>query len=253
MPAWLEKLLKKFRLKSSKHGYTCDSCGAELFEYPLHRLCNRCEGQLTRPYTHVCEKCGRQTYTQGVCLDCKSALPTFTRGFAPFVYQGNVAALVNRLKNGEPHLGWYFGEQMAEYFLAQSPNLKAESPLLIIPVPMTDRAHRKRGYNQAERLAESIEERFTQRSVSAQLRADILQKKKETASQKKMSLQERRKNVEGAYRVIERKACKDKTVLLIDDICTTGATASECAERLLKAGAKAVYFLAIAALPESKA
>ena len=253
MPAWLEKLMKKFRLSASKQGYVCDACGAELFDYPVHRLCKRCDETLTRAHTNVCGKCGRQTYAQGVCLDCKSALPQFTRGFAPFVYRTNVAALINRLKNGEPHLGWFFGEQAAEYFLAQYPVSLLEKPFLIIPVPMTDRARRKRGYNQTERLAESIEACLLQKDVAAEINFRLLEKKRETSSQKKMNVQERRKNVEGAYRVIDRKACKGKTVLLIDDIMTTGATASECAERLLKAGASAVYFLAIAALPESKA
>ena len=81
---------------------------------------------------------------------------------------------------------------------------------------------------------------------------EILQKRKETSPQKQMSYTERMQNVSGAYHVHKRKECKGKTLVLIDDVITTGATSSECARILLGAGAKAVYLLASSALIERR-
>ena len=67
-----------------------------------------------------------------------------------------------------------------------------------------------------------------------------------------MNAKSRRENVAGAYHVHKRTVCRDRRILLIDDIITTGATTSECADRLFGAGAKEVYVLAIGALPERK-
>ena len=72
---------------------------------------------------------------------------------------------------------------------------------------------------------------------------------RETFSQKRLTAEERRKNVAGAY-AAKKDCCKGRTVLLADDLMTTGATADACAEALLKAGAEKVYFLSAASVPE---
>lgn len=247
------KIEKGIRDFFSSRGYTCDGCGGEIFDYPIHRLCADCEDKLERVGATFCIKCGRKTTTDGVCLDCKGNLPKFTRGFAPFVYRNEVAAMVNRMKNGNPRLALYFGEQMAEYFAGNY--LKAENcdkEWIIIPVPMTKDKVLDRGYNQSERLAESVCERLIKLGFNARLETDLLQKRKETAPQKQMTYAERMENVSGAYHVHKRKECKEKNLLLIDDVLTTGATSSECAARLFGAGAKEVYFLSVAALVERR-
>ena len=85
-----------------------------------------------------------------------------------------------------------------------------------------------------------------------ELREDILLKQRDTAQQKHMDFASRMENVAGAYHIAKRKECRGRTVLLIDDILTTGATGSECASRLLAAGAERVLFLTGASLPEQK-
>lgn len=255
MKEFFKKLTAKIRKTLDNTGYTCDVCGEEVFHYPIERLCPSCEEKLQRNHGNTCEKCGRKTFTEGICLTCKANLPAFTRGFSPFVYRGDTAGLVNRVKNGTPRLACYFGERMAEKFAARYkglPTLSEGESLLVLPVPMTGARKRERGYNQAERLAEVVCEKLNEEGISAELHLEVLQKKRETALQKHMDAQGRRENVSGAYHVHQRAACRGKRILLVDDIMTTGATTSECAERLFGAGAKEVYVLVVAALPERK-
>lgn len=246
------RLHTKLRALFNANGFVCDGCGKELFNYPVYRFCADCEGKLRETPALHCEKCGRQTTAQGLCLDCKQRTPVYTRGFAPFVYIGETAGYINRMKNGGRRLALYFGERVADYFLQEHAPALGQDPLLIIPVPMTAEREKARGYNQAEELAEAVCNRLQSRGVSAETDEEILQKRYETAQQKHLNKKERRENIAGAYHVHKRAACKGRTVLLIDDIHTTGATGDECAERLLKAGAAQVYFLTVATLPEQK-
>lgn len=245
------KLAEKLRAATEDYGYACDHCGAEIFCYPVHRLCQKCEDKMPRIGDKFCEKCGRESVTDGICLDCKARTPKFTKGVMPFVYRGEAAAMVNRMKIDTPTLALFFGEEMARTFAARYDGEKDE-PLLIVPVPMTVAAKRQRGYNQAERLAKAVCKELTRLGFTAETDCEILQKRRETAQQKHMSFQQRADNVAGAYHVHKRKACKDKHILLVDDIMTTGSTGSECARRLLGAGAAKVYFLAATALSERK-
>ena len=248
---FFQKTAKKIRDFFSRRGYTCDSCGGELFDYPDHRFCAECESKMPRP-TNACDKCGRQKTAEGICTDCKSNLPKFTRGFSPFIYRDHNAMLINRMKNGNPRLALYFGEKLADYFVESYLKANAEEETLILPVPMTKEKLRERGYNQATHLAESAYERLRALGYSVAIDTELLQKRKNTAPQKRMTYAERMENVAGAYHVHKRKECRGKTVLLIDDVMTTGATASECSARLFGAGADKVFFLAASALEERK-
>ncbi len=266
---FIQKLLEKVRDKASQHGYVCDACGAEVFEYPTKRLCASCEEAMRKNDKLRCNKCGRRTRAEGVCLTCKRDMPSFTQGISPFVYRAETASLINRIKNGTPRLAYYFGERMAESLLAEMQRQKSafdggryalnedeyqksrENPL-VIPVPLTEKKEKIRGYNQAAELARVVARSLQQAGVDAELDTELLQKRRETQQQKQSSFQARRDNVEGAYHVHKRKACKGRTIILVDDIMTTGATGSECASRLLGAGAKEVLLVVAAALPEQQ-
>ena len=244
-----QKIKWQVRDLCSKSGFTCDGCGAEIFNYPSRRLCDKCEDQMRRNDGRRCPKCGRKTRAEGVCLSCKSCAPHFTQGISPFVYRGETAALVNRLKNGSASLAYYFAENMADTFLREFADRK---DLLVVPVPLTAEKERARGYNQAEELARVLCQRLNAQGCSAELDTEVLQKPRERAQQKHMGFFSRIENVSGAYHVHKRKDCRNRVILLVDDIMTTGATGSECAKKLLNAGAKEVIFLVVASLPEMK-
>lgn len=252
----LKTLKNRIRNFMSERGYTCDGCGAELFDYPTHRLCEKCENSLRKNDGRTCEKCGRMTLADGVCLSCKSRMPRFHRAYSPFVYRGESASYVNRIKTGNPTLALYFGEEMAECFLKRFDEIERFTvdgeELMIIPVPLTEERLRARGYNQAWLLADSVCKRLQTRGYHAKVYEDILQKTRDTAQQKHMDYVSRLENVAGAYHVHDRKACRGRVIVLVDDVMTTGATGSECASRLQSADAEKVVFLVGAALPEQK-
>ncbi len=247
MKNYIRSFFEGLRKGDLRRGYACDACDKELFDYPAHRLCVACEKKMSA-VENPCERCGRQLVSEGLCLDCKATPPKFTKGVSPFIYQGLAASLVNRLKNGNQRFAAYLGERMAEKFFP----FVSDASLLIVAVPATKESVLRRGYNQAERLAESVCDSLRKRGVAAEIDFEILQKIRETKPQKRISRKERAENVRGAYFLHKRKSCKDRVILLIDDIMTTGSTGSECAKKLFSAGAKAVYFLTAASLPENK-
>lgn len=257
MKKFLQKCWRKLRRVTDGNAFVCDCCGVEIFEYPKRRICFDCEKSLSRIGERRCPKCGRETKAEGVCLDCKAKVQAFTQGFSPFVYRGETASLVNRMKNGKFRLALYFGEQMSAYFVKnfseELPRIATDDePFLLIPVPITEGKRAERGYNQAERLALSIIQDFEKRGIAAETDFTILQKQRENLAQKQMSSRERLQNVQGAYHVHKRKACRGRRILLIDDILTTGTTSGECAKRLLNAGAREVYLLVASAVPEEE-
>ncbi len=261
----LKELENLIRRVDFQNGYVCDACGKEIFEYPIHRFCAECEEKLRYNDGRTCPKCGRKTLSDGVCLTCKRKLPDFSLGFSPFVYQGSTAALVNRVKNGNRALSYFFAENMAQCLQNKAVALSAfhgdkkedseiesQDKLLIIPIPMTENSLIERGYNQAEEMARVVFEILGKQGYAVELDTEVLLKQKETRAQKQLTYVEREENVAGAFHVHKRKACKDRVIVLVDDIMTTGATGSECAARLYGAGAKEVLFLTAASVSESK-
>ncbi|MBO5277526.1 MAG: ComF family protein [Clostridia bacterium] len=244
----LREIFQKIRKNLLTRGYTCDCCGRELFDYPEHRFCVPCEEKLPT-IQNPCPKCGRDKTAEGVCLTCKSNMPKFTQGVAAFSYKGEAGSVINRMKNGNRRLAAYLGERMAERTL---PYLQEGEELLLIPVPLTAQRKKERGYNQAELLAESMQAYFQGIGREVELDFAVLEKRRETEAQKQKTAKERIENVKGAYHVHKRKACEGKTVLLIDDVLTTGATGSECARLLLSAKAKRVLFIVAGARDEKR-
>ena len=249
---FLKNLAKKMRIFASKHGYVCDSCGGEVFNYPSQRFCLTCEEKMRRNHGLVCPKCGRKTFAEGVCLLCKEELPKFSKGFSAFVYEGESAALINRVKNGKRRLAYYFAEEMAKKCMEVYAERMREENFLVVPVPMSATREQERGFNQAAELAEIFTDCLREKGFFVDMDMEILQKTRDSAPQKRMDFHARKENVKGAYHVHKRKVCRDRTILLIDDIMTTGATGSECAERLYGAGAKEVLFFTAAALSERR-
>ncbi len=237
--ASIKDFMKTIRRKLASEGYTCDACGAEVFSYPTPRLCEECLNAIAYNDGHTCEKCGRPMRVSGICSTCKEVAPAFEKVAAPLAYHEYTALLVNRFKNGKRYLAYYFAEEM-EKALPRLP----QREFVLLPVPLTRQRQALRGYNQAEELALHLSELtgFTVRST-------LLEKRKD-GEQKRLSGKERRESIAGAFRLKERKFCKGKDFLIIDDVITSGATLAEISTMLLRAGAHSVCGLCVAAVPE---
>ena len=143
----------------------------------------------------------------------------------------------------EPHikqLAAPLASLMEEHFgLIQKTPFTSKS--LLVPIPIERTRLKSRGYNQTEELAKELVKKF---SVPAAL--NNLVKVKRTKPQVKLSAKERQENLRGAFAVQNPEEISGKEIFLVDDVYTTGATMEECARVLLKAGAKAVWGIAIA-------
>ena len=103
---------------------------------------------------------------------------------------------------------------------------------------------RERGFNQAEAIAAAFVRR--QRSARIELNTVSLVRTRETASQTGLTRRQRRLNLRGAFAVVQPGPIQGRTILLVDDVMTTGTTAGECARVLLRAGAKQVFVATVA-------
>jgi ComF family protein len=118
------------------------------------------------------------------------------------------------------------------------------SEFLVLPVPLWTGKRRTRGFNQAEQIARALVGRTA--STRIQLDTTSLVRQRETASQTGLTRHQRRANVRGAFAVVRPDAVRRQTILLVDDVMTTGTTAGECARVLLRAGAKEVFVATVA-------
>jgi len=112
---------------------------------------------------------------------------------------------------------------------------------LLIPVPLHPKRLRERGFNQSLLLVKALSHR-----TGIPYEKRLLQKKRQTLPQVELSGREREKEVRNSFRIIKREALLGKTILLVDDVYTTGATVNECAKVLLAAGAERIDVFTIA-------
>ena len=124
--------------------------------------------------------------------------------------------------------------------------LELIEPPLLVAVPTTEEKLYKRGYNPPEELAKELAK------LTGYEFAEGVLVKFGDGDQKHRSSQEREKEIRGSIRVKKRKICKDRVILVVDDVMTTGATGKECARVLKNAGARSVYLVTACALPQKR-
>ena len=218
--------------------WKCNSCGKEIFEGEY--FCPDCEKQLPFNDKAICEHCGRQVVaSENYCSTCKESLLSIDKGRSVFVYDKPISAFIKNAKyDNKKYLLELFARYLSSAYLKHYFNAD-----YITYIPMTEKALKKRGYNQSQVLANLVGLKVNVEVIGC------LEKTKETDRQAKLTKLERLKNLEGAFKVVKRKEIKDKVILIIDDVTTTGATAENVAKRLKNAGAKTVYLLTVASVP----
>lgn len=192
-------------------------------------LCRSCFDAMPRIGDATCGRCGLPTaHETPVCGECKNVDFGFESACAPLRYEGVGKEIVHALKyRGYTRLV----EKLAAPLLSET--LLGSAPFdAVVPVPLHRSRLRKRGFNQAALLARGIARRINAPA------SDTLQVVRKTWDQVELSAAERRANVAGAF---VTKARTPGRLLLVDDVLTTGATLSTCANTLLRAGAAEVH------------
>lgn len=209
----------------------CSKPGADLCE-----VCCESVERMVEPLCPVCGFAFVKNTAPHLCTDCSSSRPFFERHRSLFVFEGNVRLLMHRFKYGADFavLGWI--RKQWEYFPDQPTDVD-----LIIPIPLTRAKLKQRGFNQSLELA-----KIYHRDKTCQARHDVLIRVKDTVSQTGLSKSERSENLQDAFEVVDRNAVQSKSVLLIDDVFTTGATINAAAKILKYAGAAHVQAMTIA-------
>ncbi len=216
----------------------CAFCGNVIASDRL--MCYDCEKNLPRIEGTVCEKCGREKEE----CSCKGAEKYFTSLAAPFYFEDKVRKGIHAFKfrkcrdNAEAYC-----VEMAETINQKFGDVKFD---YIIGVPMTGKSVKARGYDQCALLAEGIS-----KISGIEYIPGFLVKLYETKSQHGLSFYLRRGNLNGVFDVIDPLLVNNKTILLCDDVSTSGETLNECAKMLWLHGAKDVYCIACA-LTKSK-
>lgn len=213
-------------------------------------LCAQCLEGLPRLPTGVCVLCGKPG-ASGVCADCRQT-PLAIDGIRSVLrFEDSARQIIHRFKYGNrPVLAKPLAGLMAEYWRAQP--LPAD---VIVPVPLHVARQRERGYNQAHLLASALGN-----CVGLPVLAGALQRVRPTAAQVGLNMAERRANVceafaspgtataHGASIIRGNPVCaiRGQRVLVVDDVCTTGATLEACSLALRAAGASSVWGFTLA-------
>ncbi len=229
---------------------TCPICGKVLFVTDRF-LCHQCEDDLPVINNPTCVRCGRPIFKtdRNVCISCAKLKLPFSGGYAYLNYEDSGIRLVHAIKfKDRPHLGLWIGAQMGRA-MARTDWLDAVE--LIIPVPLHLNRQSERGYNQSEQIARGIIEGLSQTKCSPPaLVIDVLIRSRDTPHQIGQGREERLRNLTGAFDIDKIEVIQNKTILLVDDVLTTGATLAECTATLLEAGAARVCIASLCALAE---
>lgn len=226
----------------------CVCCGALIDRTRTYSLCDTCMDRFHWITGRTCEKCGKampETSRGRFCYDCMQQEHFFRKGFSCLTYGLYERQLMMDLKYaGKGYLARIFGDVMYDRM-----EWEELDPDLIVPVPVSEGRLRKRGYNQSLIMARRLAQRWrSEREHAPALWPRMLRRTRETRMLRSLNPTERRMALKGAFDVPPglKQRLEGRSVLLVDDIYTTGATADACSRALLEGGASEVYLLTLA-------
>ncbi len=187
------------------------------------------------PYCMICGS-GMDS-DEKICDDCSKREHAFIRGRSLYEYRSAAPSIYRFKYSGRREYATFFGEEAAACL---GDFIKKTGAEALVPIPIHRKRLIKRGYNQALLLAREIS-----KHCGVPVMEKLLLRRRNTAPLKLLSPLERQKNLKNAF-IVRQNSVKLKTIILIDDIYTTGATMDEAARELHKAGIPDVYFVALA-------
>ena len=206
-------------------------------------LCETCLDGFSPLPKSICRVCGQPFKTSlpsiHTCAVCRRSPPRFNRALASGLFEGTLRRAVHMFKY-EGHMA--LGRHLAAYMRQNLPGpFYPPDADIIMPVPLHKRRLRERGFNQALILCREL----FGKQAGEKIRFNLLTRTRWTEPQINFKGKQRRDNVKNAFTVIKTNEVAGRSVLLVDDVFTTGATANECARVLKKAGVSTVNVLTL--------
>ncbi len=211
---------------------------------PGEEVCPSCRAQIVYETEPRCMKCGRSVAddpdpARVYCRDCEAHPHVYDRGF-PLLKYRSAARSIYRLKySGRREYARWYGEEILREMGDSLRALRAEA---LVPVPLHPARYRKRGYNQAADLA-----RVLSRGLGIPVRTDLIERRVNTAPMKRTDNERaRRNNMKNAFQ-LRSDDVKYRSIIIVDDIYTSGSTIDAVAREFRKAGVCGIYFVTVAA------
>ena len=206
-------------------------------------FCDRCEQALTDEPSPVCPRCASSlseaTAAANICPRCDQQSFAYDSVVRLGPYAGALREAILRMKKPS---GEMFAEAAVDVFARHMlPRLRNRAFDSVIPIPLHWWRRLRRGYNQSELLAGAMA-----KSIGTPLLSRVLRRIRRTQLQSQLTAEERRTNVRGAFAPRAKTNLSGKSVLLVDDVLTSGATAHEAARVLRSLGAKAIVVAVLA-------
>jgi ComF family protein len=245
----------------------CRICGFPLLRVsrlPVCETCLRALRPLQGSYCTVCGEalhfppcieCGEADCEEAVpretrCPLCWRVQPPFERAVAYGSYDGELRDLIHLLKFQQVRpaaavLGRLLAQAIASLEQTMPAGTISPGKITVVPVPLHARKQAQRGFNQAEMIARGGLKQLS-RPKRFDLSTGVLVRRRETGSQIGLNRHQRRENLRGAFAVSDPTRILNRDILLVDDVYTTGTTASECARVLRRAGAARVRVATVA-------
>lgn len=216
----------------------CPMCD-KVSDKEVSGFCSECRKKIKYIHDPWCLKCGKQLRDgeNEFCRDCKEQNHLFRQGRALYDYSSAAGMLYRFKYKGKRIYGDFLGEELA-FFLEDY--IREIKPDALIPIPMYPAKKRIRGYNQAEVLADVMG-----KHLELPVRADLVKRVRNTKPLKGLNPKERLNNLKNAF-ILVGNGVKLNTIIIVDDIYTTGSTVDAVAKVFLNEGVKNIYFVALA-------
>lgn len=217
----------------------CDEVMLSSVFLPSDGICGSCSKKMEYIREPSCKKCGKplEDERREYCYDCTRHERDFKQGKALWVYQGAVRESISRFKyQGRQEYARYYGEELVRVYGGWIRQCGIEA---LVPIPLSAKRLRRRGFNQAELIAREIS-----RHTGIPIFGKLLLRVRETTAQKELNHEERKINLKKAFKTTVNKVQLNH-ILLIDDIYTTGSTMQEAAAELKRSGAEEIYCLSV--------
>lgn len=211
----------------------------EIADQPGEGVCRECRNKIVYIKEPFCMKCGKQLKEEEgeYCTGCRRKAHSYIQGMALYDY-GSMSDSIYRFKyKGRQEYAHFYGRELYE---RKGRWLAALQPDALVPVPIHSSRKRLRGYNQAELIARALSGRS-----GVPVNTKLIIRVKKTIPQKNLNETERQNNLKRAFKILQNDV-KLSTIVIIDDICTTGSTVNAMTEVLKSAGVEKVYYMALA-------